>query len=226
MDEVICLREWMRGQQSPVRMTLVCGVLTAVYFGAGKLGLQWAIAHPNITMVCPSTGVALAALLIFGYRVWPGVVAGTLLVHLTTGIGVQACLGIAAGNMLAALASAFLVNQFANGLRAFERPRDVLLFTLFSGLIASTISATIGVLSLGTAWNEFLRQCTTWWQGDAVAAPSWRRRCFCGRRTRALTGRSENAARLWLSCLCCWRSACSYRPRNAVMCWPWPRCRC
>ena len=170
MDEVICLREWMRGQQSPVRMTLVCGVLTAVYFGAGKLGLQWAIAHPNITMVCPSTGVALAALLIFGYRVWPGVVAGTLLVHLTTGIGVQACLGIAAGNMLAALASAFLVNQFANGLRAFERPRDVLLFTLFSGLIASTISATIGVLSLGTAWNEFLRQCTTWWQGDAVAA--------------------------------------------------------
>jgi integral membrane sensor domain MASE1 len=59
-------------------------VLAAVYFVAGKFGLTMAFVHPSSTAVWPPTGIALAALLIFGYRVWPGLFLGAFLVNLTT----------------------------------------------------------------------------------------------------------------------------------------------
>ena len=59
-------------------------MLAGVYFGAAKLGLQLASAHPSITAVWPPTGIALAALFLFGYRLWPGVALGAALANAVT----------------------------------------------------------------------------------------------------------------------------------------------
>jgi integral membrane sensor domain MASE1 len=72
--------------------------LAAVYFVAGKLGLQLAIVHPSATAVWAETGIALAAILLSGYGVWPGIFLGAFAVNLTTVGSILSSLGIATGN--------------------------------------------------------------------------------------------------------------------------------
>src|SRR5579864_3401721 len=79
-------------------------ILAVVYFGAAKLGLRYAFVHPSATAVWAPTGISLAALLIFGVRVWPGIFLGAFLANLTTAGTVLTSLGIAAGNTLEGVA--------------------------------------------------------------------------------------------------------------------------
>jgi anti-anti-sigma factor len=148
-------------------------VLAGVYFLAGKLGLQVAVVHPNATAVWAPTGIALAALLILGYGVWPAIFAGAFLVNFTTG-SVLTSLGIATGNTLEAVVGAFLVNRFAGGRNAFSRPVDVFRFAALAALAATTLSATIGVTTLELAgdasWQSFGSIWFTWWLGDVAGA--------------------------------------------------------
>jgi integral membrane sensor domain MASE1 len=123
-------------------------LLTLFYFGSGKLGLTLAIVNPSATAVWPPTGIALAALLVLGYRAWPAILAGAFLVNITTSGSVPASLMIAGGNTLEALAAAYLVNRYANGRHVFERAQDIFRFIVLAGLASTAISATIGVGSL------------------------------------------------------------------------------
>lgn len=152
----------------------VVASLAAVYFIAGKLGLQLAYLHASATAVWPCTGIALAALLIFGYRVWPGIFIGAFLVNLTTMGTVETSAGIAVGNTLEALAGCYLVTRFAGGKEAFARAQDIFKFALLAGIAATTVSATIGVATLSLAgfaqWQAFGSIWYTWWLGDAVGA--------------------------------------------------------
>ncbi len=148
--------------------------LTALYFGAGKLGLSLAFVHASASAVWPPTGIALAAFLLLGRRVWPAILAGAFLVNVTTAGNAATSLGIAAGNTLEGIAGAFLVSRFAAGRHAFDRPQDVVRFVVLAGVVSTPISATMGVMSLflggfapapdlGGIW-------LTWWLGDAGGA--------------------------------------------------------
>jgi CheY-like chemotaxis protein len=71
---------------SSVRYVVQVGALTAVYFAAAKVGLLLATVGAQVTLVWPPTGIALAALLLGGPRLWPGVVLGATLVNASTGV--------------------------------------------------------------------------------------------------------------------------------------------
>jgi len=148
--------------------------LIVVYFVAGKLGLALAFFNASATPVWPPTGIALAALLILGLRAWPAVLVGAFLVNVTTTGHVPSSIGIAAGNALEAVAGAWLVGHFAGGRRAFDRARDVFKFALFGAVIATALSATIGVACLSFAHlarpDDVGSIWLTWWFGDAVGA--------------------------------------------------------
>lgn len=148
--------------------------LAAAYFCAAKLGLSLAFVHSNATAVWPPTGIALAAVLLWGNRMWPGIFAGAFFANLTTAGTVATSAGIALGNTLEAVAGAWLLRRFAGGLRVFQRARDVFRFVVLAALLSTTISATIGLLSLElghlAAWSEAAPIWLTWWFGDAVGA--------------------------------------------------------
>jgi diguanylate cyclase (GGDEF)-like protein len=148
--------------------------LAVVYFVAGKLGLQLAYVHASATAVWPCTGIAVAALLVFGYRVWPGILIGAFLVNLTTAGSVATSIVIAAGNTLEGLAGCCLVSRFARGKEAFARAQDIFKFALLAGMVATSVSATIGVATLAIGgfadWAAFGSIWCTWWLGDAVGA--------------------------------------------------------
>ncbi len=148
--------------------------LTAVYFCAGKFGLSLAVVNASVSAVWPPTGIALAVLLLWGYRLWPGIFLGALLVNLSTQGTLLTSLGIATGNTLEALLAAWLVNQLANGRHAFERALDIFKFILLAVIVSTTLSATFGANSLALGgfapWKDYGRIWTTWWLGDAVGA--------------------------------------------------------
>jgi len=147
-------------------------LLTSLYFVAGKFGLSMAFVHPNATAVWPPTGLTLAALLLFGYRVWPGIFLGAYLVNISTAGSMATSLGLAVGNTLEGLVGAYLVNRFANGRHVFDRPHDVFRFAVLAGLGSTMVSATIGVTSLAlagyAAWANYGAIWLTWWLGDAA----------------------------------------------------------
>ncbi|HTT68241.1 MAG TPA: MASE1 domain-containing protein [Gemmatimonadales bacterium] len=153
--------------------------LTALYFVAGRLGLLLAFGHPGATTVWPPAGLALAAFLLLGNRVWPAIYVGAFLVSLTHGGGFIPSLFIATGNTWEGLIGAYLLQRFANGRQAFDRSRDVLRYTflvaLGSTLIGATFTATSLTLAGAARWSSYYATWLTWWLGDAsgdfVVAP-------------------------------------------------------
>jgi class 3 adenylate cyclase/integral membrane sensor domain MASE1 len=144
--------------------------LAGAYYGAAKLGLDLAFDTNSVTAVWPPTGIALAALVLWGYRLWPGVALGALLANSWTGIPLYAVLGITLGNTLEALAGAWLLRRVARFRPSLDRVRDVLALVLLAGGVSTAISATIGVGSLRLAGviagSEFPSIWRTWWLGD------------------------------------------------------------
>jgi len=124
----------------------------------------------SVTAIWPPTGLALAALLLGGYRLWPAVALGALLTNLDTGAPAGAVLGITTGNTLEALAGAFLLRRVGDFRPSLERVRDVLSLVFFGALLSTLISATIGVTSLlladEVAFADSASVWRTWWLGD------------------------------------------------------------
>jgi signal transduction histidine kinase len=157
-----------------IRFLTTFGLVVVLYVLAGKAGLTLAFVNASASPVWAPTGIALAALLVLGPRAWPAVFLGAFVVNITTTGSIAPTIGIAAGNTLEALVGAHLVTRFANGVRAFERPRDVLKFTFLAALVATAISATVGATALEVTGQaqpaEALPVWLTWWLGDASGA--------------------------------------------------------
>src|SRR3989440_9309572 len=147
------------------------GILAVIYFIAGKLGLMLASLHASASPVWPPAGIAVAALLLLGYRAWPAIFIGAFLVNVTTAGNVATSFAIATGNTLEALVGAWLVNRFAGGTNVFDRLQGVFKFALAAG-ISAIISPAFGVTSLGVAgfadWANYGAIWLTWWLGDAT----------------------------------------------------------
>src|SRR5438105_12841936 len=150
---------------------LVIGLLTLVYFIAGKFGLMLASLHASASPVWPPAGIALAALLVLGYRVWPAIFVGAFLVNVTTAGNVATSLAVASGNTLEAVSGAWLVNRFAGGTTVFDRPQGVFKFAL-AAVVSTIISPAFGVTSLALAgfadWTNYGAIWLTWWLGDTT----------------------------------------------------------
>jgi signal transduction histidine kinase/CheY-like chemotaxis protein len=154
------------------------GALTLVYIVAGKFALKLAFVNASASPVWPPAGIALAALLVLGYRIWPAIFIGAFVVNFWTTLTIVSSIGIACGNTLEAIFGAWLVNSFANGIRVFDRPQDVFKFAL-AALISATVSPTLGVTSLALTgfaqWSNFSTIWSTWWlgdvSGDLIVAP-------------------------------------------------------
>lgn len=145
-------------------------ILAFAYFVTGWLGLQIPYAGSHITLVWLPTGIAVAALVRWGWAVWPGVFLGALLTNFTIGSSWLLAVGIALGNTLAPLLTSVWL-QRAGFRPTFERQKDIGFFVLAAG-VGMLVSASGGCASLsvaellpreamGSAW-------LSWWMGDTV----------------------------------------------------------
>ena len=159
-------------KSNPALYLLSIVLLAAIYFAAGKFGLSLASVHTNVSPVWPPTGIALAAVLILGYRVWPGIFLGALLTNLLTPVPLATTFGIAIGNTIEAVIAARVL--MAVGFRpSMNRARDVFKFVAVAA-VCTAVSATIGNLSLylggASSLANFSSLWLTWWLGDLTGA--------------------------------------------------------
>ncbi|MGW4053769.1 MASE1 domain-containing protein [Streptomyces sp. NPDC004779] len=147
--------------------------VAAAYFAAGRLGLtrQLVVEGAIYTPIWPPTGVALAAFLIFGLRVWGGVALGALLVIASIATLRPVALVNVLGNT-AAPVCAYLLLRRAGFSARLDRLRDGLALVFLGAFAAMTISATTGVgvqvLTDRLPAEDFWAVWLAWWVGDAM----------------------------------------------------------
>jgi len=145
----------------------------AVQFAAGKLGDALAtINSGGIGPVWPASGIALAALLLFGYQVWPGVAAGAFLLAFSSPLPHWAAAVYATGTTLAALLAVFLLRSIAGFDHSLSRLRDVLALVVLGGFGSNVVSASIGASTLYAAhirgWSGLGSAWLIYWLGDST----------------------------------------------------------
>src|SRR5512132_632312 len=141
------------------------------YYVAAVLGLRLALIERNVTPLWPPTGIAVVALLIFGWRVWPGVALAALAVNLPISTNGLAAVATAAGNTLAPIVAALLLVRVGFR-REIDRLQDALAIVFLAALLSMLISASIGtgtlVLSGVIPASKFPAAWAVWWTGDAM----------------------------------------------------------
>src|SRR5438552_1720906 len=161
----------MRELKSRTEVALGCVLLFAAYFVTARLGLRLDAVAGFATLVWPPTGIALATLWLFGYRLWPGVFAGALCVNLVAGAPLPAALGIASGNTLEAVAAVWLLG-WARFQTPLDRVHDVVVLIVGPAICSTALSASIGVTSLRLAGtvssSATVPALRAWWTGDMV----------------------------------------------------------
>lgn len=152
---------------------LQISVVFVAYLVAGRLGQATTnIRSSNLGPVWPAYGVALAAILLWGYRMWVGVAFGAFFVAFFSPVPHVAALGQAAGATVATTSGAFLLHRIANFQPSLSRLSDALSLIALGGFGSAIVSASIGVSALyathvhaysglGAAWLIY-------WLGDAT----------------------------------------------------------
>jgi signal transduction histidine kinase len=164
-------------RRDPIKVLSYLGALLALavlYAGAARAGLTLDAIAGFATLVWAPTGIALAALLLYGYGLWPAVFVGALVANLWTGAPVLAALGVAAGNTLEAVAGAFVLRRIPGFRLGLDRLEDAASFIVLAAGLCTTISATMGVASLALAGTIIPSQIAlawrAWWLGDLIGA--------------------------------------------------------
>ena len=129
--------------------------------------------NPSATPIWPPTGFAIAAVILYGYRITPAIFVAAFVVNQITAGSIFTSTSIALGNTLEAIIAAYLTNCWGGGTQVFSTPTGVAKFAVFSA--ASTlISATMGAGSLTwagyAAAHDFAFVWLTWWLGDLAGA--------------------------------------------------------
>jgi diguanylate cyclase (GGDEF)-like protein/PAS domain S-box-containing protein len=153
------------------RYLIQAAIIVVTYWLSAKAGLTLAFANSSVTAVWPPTGLALAALLIWGLRMWPAVAVAAFVANATISAPpLAAILGITVGNTLEAVLAATLLVRFAHFRLSLDRVRDVLALLVLGAVLSTIVAATIGSLSLSL--DNSLRHASfgavwrTWWFGD------------------------------------------------------------
>ena len=162
-------------------LVIVLAVALADYV-SGRLGLLLALPPGFATAVWPPSGIALAAVLLWGYRVWPGVWLGSFAINIFisaqtgpitnwTSAG-EVAGSIALGSTAQAIIGAWLIKRFVGFPTPLIFEKDIALFLFLGGPLSCVTAATIGIGTLIAAgfmpWVEAPFQWWTWWIGDTI----------------------------------------------------------
>jgi signal transduction histidine kinase len=153
-------------------LTLLC--VTALYFITAKMTLLWVEGVPQATLLWLPAGVALASILLCGYRILPAIFAGSLLENMEAGHKIFVSTGIALGHTLPLFLCVWIVRRFFLFNNDINHPKDILTITIFPILLGSALNAAIGIavirlagLQEGVALSALWRH---WWLGNINGA--------------------------------------------------------
>lgn len=162
----------MKNSEAGAGLLVRSTVVALLYFATAIAGLKYAVVGSTVTLFWPPSGIALVAILVFGYRLSFGIAMGAFLANAWTGLPVLLAAGIATGNVLEAMVGAFLLQRLAGFRNRLDRRRDVFALLILAALFSTMIAASIGAatLTLGgiVAVGEYSSVWLKWWLGDMM----------------------------------------------------------
>ena len=161
----------LTGQLDRKRYATLSAALFVAYVVAAKIGIELEVAEGLITPVWAPTGIALAALVLYGRGLWPAVALAAFVANVTSGASIPEAAFITVGNTLEAVVGATLLLRI-DFRPALDRIRDVFALIGLAAIASTTIAATNGVTTLlisgdvdsSDYWSAWL----LWWLGDAM----------------------------------------------------------
>jgi integral membrane sensor domain MASE1 len=158
----------MKYLQNFLRNAGVC----LLYFATAKLGLEYTVIGQTVTLLWLPSGIALVAVLIGGYRLWPGIALGALTANAGTGVPVITLFVITLGDTLEPLCGALLLRRWNNFSVVLDRLSDVLALILLAAFGSTIVGATFGTLGLivgkEITFADFGLTWLAWWLGDGM----------------------------------------------------------
>ena len=165
-----------------LRWLLLVLAIAAANYLSGRLGLLLALPPGFATAVWPPSGIALAALLLFGYRVWPGVLLGSFAINIFIAMqsgpiddwfsAGRVAANIGLGSTVQAALGTWLIRRFVGFPNPLLFEREITLFLLLGGPVSCLFAATVGIGTLVGAgimpWAVAPFQWWTWWIGDTI----------------------------------------------------------
>lgn len=165
-----------------IRYLVTILAVAVAYFGTGRMGLALAIPPGYATAVWPPSGIALAAVLLAGIRVWPGVLLGSFLVNISTGFDAGTAdtllrslaipIAITSGASLQAVSGGILVMRFGSFPNPLRTVPQIVGLLGLGGAAGCVINASVSVITLFAAGQVPLADVPftwmTWWGGDTI----------------------------------------------------------
>jgi two-component system cell cycle sensor histidine kinase/response regulator CckA len=150
-------------------------LLALLYVVTGLLGHKSSFMSGQVALVWPPAGIALAAILLFGYRIWWGVALGAWVFTFMRGTPFGFfTVATAIGNTVGAMVCAYLLEHFVGFQNSMERLRHATGFIVFACLLGTTVNATFNVIGLcysnQVPWDELFTNVIVWWVPNAMGA--------------------------------------------------------
>jgi len=155
-------------------LAIVSASYFVVAYGASALSSFYSTPIP----IWPPAGLALAAVLLRGVRVWPAVFAAAFATGLPAGIAdaisadsILPPFGNAAASTLEAVIGGYLLHLWSGGGRTFHTPAGVAKFALIgltSSMLGALVAAGTSYLIGQPEWDKLIPLGTVWWLRDAA----------------------------------------------------------
>ncbi len=150
--------------------------IACIYFIFGLLGLELAVPPSQAGAVWPPAGIALASVLLYGSRIWPGIFIGNFCISAwafgfnENSIPIYIATG--AGATFFAYIGSKLIKKYTSYPSDLIFDKDIILFLLLGGPISCLIPATIGITAMLLSGiispAEIPLNWFTWWVGDTI----------------------------------------------------------
>ncbi|SEJ81134.1 MASE1 domain-containing protein [Paraburkholderia diazotrophica] len=148
------------------------GIVALAYYTGAKIGLAYAVVGGAISLVWPSSGIALVALLALGFRVAPGIAIGSFLANVSGGVPVAVAAAIGTGSMVGALTAAIVLSRATRFQITLDRINDVLAFIGVAAVMSTAVSALVGTTALLGGGlvpvTQYVAAFVKWWLGDMM----------------------------------------------------------
>ena len=146
---------------------LEIAIIAVVYIGVASTAQLFPAIGAVQTPLWPPSGLALAIILLRGYRVWPGILIGSSSASaIAAGAFTVQGPALALGTTLGALAAARLINYWSYGTKTFHTPIGIVRFALIAFAPAAMLS-TAGAIA-GQFFSTELDASSS-----ALAAATW-----------------------------------------------------
>lgn len=176
----------------PADFAAMAGI-ALLYLALAKIAVAYAAIN-SVAVIWPPSGLALAALLLFGTRLWPGVLAGAFAAEYAVGFPLWGVALAAAGNTLEPVAGVWLLSRYGFN-QAIPTRKDYFLLLVLATVANTSISATLGstvtLLAGFVSTGELPASFFRWWMGNMLGASlavpilAWRTSADWGRPRRA-----------------------------------------